>query len=86
MRELFVVSREFPAATELDIVIFTSKTKAVKKFKEFWREVELNDRKSSHIDIKKDEEEEKEYFYYDGSYGLTIQMKKVEIGKMFSAF
>lgn len=86
MKELFLVSRENPSASELDVVVFTAKSKAVKKFKEYWEEATLENVEGSDIEIKKDDENEKEYFHYDGTHGYTVQLKKVKIGEEFSVF
>ena len=86
MKELFVASREYPGASEYDMTVFTSKTKAIKKFNEYWELVAENECEGSYIEIKKDKEVEKEYFHSDGTYGYTVQLKKITIGEEFSAF
>lgn len=88
MKELFLVSRENPSASELDVVVFTAKSKAVKKFKEYWEEATLENVEGSDIEIKKDDENEKEYFHYDGTHTdiFIVQLKKIKIGEEFSMF
>ncbi len=80
MTKLFIVVEEYPGSGDIKIGVFTTLRKATKAFEECLR---LNDNHNEWQRLK-DEEEDKEYYYTDGSYGWTITMIKIPKNEMWA--
>lgn len=80
---LYIVTSEYPGGTEFLMTVFTSKHKALKSYKAMNEEVSLDVYKK---EIISDNENQKEIFYFDGTYGLTISFREIESNQEFHLF
>lgn len=86
MKKFFIVTSENPASTVFEVGIFKAKTKAEKTFFNEWNQVIGFNSDDNGIEIKKDEDTSKEYFYFDGSHGFTVKLEEREFNEMFDIF
>lgn len=82
MEKYFMVTYESPASTEFQVGIFKAKTKAKKCFFNEWNKIISSNQNLNGIDIIKDDETDKEYFYFDGSHGFTVKLQERNFNEM----
>ena len=76
---MFIIINEYAGSGSISIGIFTTLNKATKAFEKNL----IHDGRNVPWQKLKDEENIKEYFYTDGTYGWTVTLKEVPKNEMW---